>query len=78
VGAAVNVEELIRELYAQKEKLVQAIALLEELAVSRQGVPRLGERAERRGRKSMGADERRQVSLRMKKYWAARRKGHPT
>jgi hypothetical protein len=27
-----------------------------------------------RGRKSMGADERREVSERMRKYWTARRK----
>jgi hypothetical protein len=28
----------------------------------------------KRGRKSMGSDEREEVSLRMKKYWASRRK----
>ena len=28
---------------------------------------------QRRGRKSMGADERRQVSERMRQYWAGRR-----
>ena len=71
---AVDVKELIRELYTQKERLVRAIALLEELAVYRQGVPLAGEPSERRGRKSMGAEERREVSQRMKKYWAARRK----
>jgi hypothetical protein len=71
---AVNFEKLIRDLYAQKEKLVQAIALLEDLAVYRQGTPHYAERSERRGRKSMGVDERREVSQRMKKYWAARRK----
>ena len=69
-----NVENLIRDLYSQKEKLVQAIALLEELAVCRHGAAPGAERSERRGRKSMGADERREVSRRMKKYWAARRK----
>ena len=69
-----NVEKLIRDLYTQKEKLVQAIALLEELAVYRQGPAPYHERTERRGRKSMGSDERREVSQRMKKYWAARRK----
>ena len=69
-----NVEELIRDLYSQKERLVRAIALLEELAVYRQGPSPFIERTERRGRKSMGADERREVSQRMKKYWAARRK----
>ena len=73
---AVNVENLIRDLYIQKEKLVRAIALLEELAVTRQGA--FGERTERRGRKSMGVDERREVSQRMKKYWAARRRQRVT
>jgi hypothetical protein len=71
---AVNVEKLIRDLNTQKEKLVQAIALLEELAVYRQGASPYVERTERRGRKSMGADERHEVSQRMKKYWATRRK----
>ena len=68
-----DVENLIRELNAQKEKLMQSITLLEELAAYRQGPPPFVAR-ERRGRKSMGAEERRQVSLRMKKYWAGRRK----
>lgn len=68
-----DVEKLIRELNAQKEKLMQSIALLEELAAYRHGPPQFVTR-ERRGRKSMGVEERRQVSQRMKKYWAARRK----
>ena len=69
-----NIEELIRQLYTQKEKLIRAIALLEELAVSRHGTAAMAAPSERRGRKSMGAEERREVSQRMKKYWAARRK----
>jgi hypothetical protein len=68
----VNVENLIRDLYSQKEKLTRAIALLEELTVERHGA--FGGRTERRGRKSMGSDERREVSERMKKYCAARRR----
>lgn len=69
-----NVDQLIRDLYSQKEKLVRAIAALEELALDRQRVVPFRAPTERRGRKSMGADERREVSQRMKKYWAARRK----
>ena len=69
-----NVAELIRQLYVQKEKLGRAIAVLEDLAADRQGIKLHTERIERRGRKSMGAEERREVSLRMKKYWASRRK----
>ncbi len=62
----------IRYLREQHAKLVAAIERLEELAGSTNGsapAPR-----SRRGRKSMGAAERREVSERMKKYWASRRK----
>ena len=63
--------DAIQKLYAEKESLVRAITALESLqqeAVSGEGRPR-----SRRGRKSMGSDERQEVSLRMKKYWAGRR-----
>jgi hypothetical protein len=69
----VNLTEMIRSLYGEKEMVDRAIASLEEL----QQISRPVEHSstnERRGRKSMSADERRQVSARMKKYWAARRK----
>ena len=69
-----DVTELIKELYRQKEKLVSAIAVLEQLAAERQGKAPHRERTERRGRKSMGPEERRVVSQRMRKYWADRRK----
>lgn len=62
----------ITELRAECERLDRAIAQLEALAGSRNGsapVPR-----SRRGRKSMGEAERREVSERMKRYWANRRK----
>ena len=37
-----------------------------------------GSRKSSRGRKSMGSDEREEVSLRMKRYWASRRENpHP-
>jgi hypothetical protein len=65
----------IQELYAEKEKLERVIASLEELqraAGSLPVPPRGGGR--RRGRKSMGAKERQEVSERMKRYWANRRK----
>lgn len=69
-----DLENVIRELYGQKATLEQAISLLEGLqhkAVS-PSVP-LGD-TKRRGRKSMDLKERQDVSARMKKYWAARRK----
>jgi len=64
----------IQELYAEKEKLERVIASLEELqrAAGSMPVPPRGGR--RRGRKSMGAKERQEVSERMKRYWANRRK----
>jgi hypothetical protein len=59
-----DIQEALLALYAQKKRLENAIAELEELA---------GEHSKRRGRKSMAETERQQVSERMKRYWAARR-----
>jgi hypothetical protein len=63
----------LQDLYAEKEKLERAIASLEELqrAGGLTGLPPIGKR---RGRKSMDPKEREEVSRRMRKYWAARRK----
>ncbi len=63
----------IQELYAEKEKLERVIASLEELQRTAAGVPAIPKPGKRRGRKSMTAKERREVSERMKKYWASRR-----
>jgi len=67
----------IRELYAEKTRLEEAIASLEELVAAKSGAAVLKleglQGKKRRGRKSMPADERRAVSDRMKKYWAQRR-----
>jgi hypothetical protein len=68
----------IRVLYAEKSRLEAAIASLEELLASKGGaasaqLDELGKK--RRGRKSMSAEERREVSQRMTKYWAQRRAG---
>ena len=60
----------IRELRAQHARLVAAIAELEALAGSRDGAQPTHLR---RGRKSMGEAERREVSERMKRYWANRK-----
>lgn len=59
----------IKELYREKKQLDRAIADLESLAASN------GNEARRstRGRKFMPPAERREVSERMKMYWAARR-----
>jgi len=69
-----NLHKTLQELYAQREKLERVIASLEGLqlpADATSGQPVTGKR---RGRKSMGAAERREVSARMRKYWALRRK----
>ena len=71
-----NLSETIQKLYAEKESLVRAIATLEALqresGANSNAAPR-----SRRGRKSMDPEERQEVSLRMKKYWAGRRHSSP-
>jgi len=62
----------IQDLYAEKEKLERVIASLEELQRTAGSIPPIP-KISRRGRKSMGAEEREEVSERMKKYWAGRR-----
>jgi hypothetical protein len=69
-----DLHKAIQELYAEKERLERVIASLEELQRSSGAVPILTESAKRRGRKFMDPRERQEVSDRMKKYWAARRK----
>ena len=69
-----NIDGAIRDLYAEKAKLERVIAALVEMQRNSGGdIPPLSKSPERRGRKSMGADEREEVSARMKKYWAGRR-----
>lgn len=67
-----DLRKTIQALYAQKEKLERVIAELEELQGAAQ--PAVPPSGMRRGRKSMPAEERAEVSERMKKYWASRRK----
>lgn len=58
--------KLICALKAEKAKLDVVIAALEQLEAAR-SQPTL---SKKRGRPSMAAEERKQVSTRMKKYWA--------
>jgi hypothetical protein len=68
-----DLKKTLQELHAEREKLDRAITSLEEL--QRTGsLPDPPGSAKRRGRKSMNAAEREDVSKRMKKYWANRRK----
>jgi hypothetical protein len=70
--------EVIQELYAEREKLQRVIASLEDLqgAVG-EDIPLIPKSGKRRGRKSMSDKERQIVSVRMKKYWSARRHAKP-
>ena len=61
--------QAIESLYVEKQKLDKAIATLEAL---KDGTT-LREPIGRRGRKGMSETERREVSERMRNYWATRR-----
>jgi hypothetical protein len=67
--------DVIQQLQAEKQRIERAIALLEQLHRN-QGNSKAVAR-KRRGRKSMGSEERREVSARMKRYWASRRQQLP-
>jgi hypothetical protein len=71
-----DLQETIRQLNIEKECVEQAIAILEDLLGQRTGVPAAVPK-QRRGRKSMPPQERRQVSERMTRFWAKRRRGQP-
>jgi seryl-tRNA synthetase len=70
-----DLSKTIQDLYAEKEKLERVIASLEELQRAADANSQVMGRSKRRGRKSMGSEERQEVSERMKKYWAGRRVG---
>ena len=67
-----DLRKTIQDLYAEKEKLGACnCSPWRNFSGSRLKFPGNG-RAKRRGRKSMGSDERQEVSEHMKKYWAGR------
>jgi hypothetical protein len=72
-----DLTKTIRELYAEKKRIEEAIASLEGLPKSKAGAEAANAGGpglkRRRGRKSMPPEERRSVSERMRKYWAQRR-----
>ena len=72
-----NINKAIRELYEEKKRLDHVIASLEEKQRSG-GLQIAAGREKKRGRKSMDIQARQQVSERMKRYWAARRKQAPS
>ena len=67
-----DIVKALRELYQEKKRLDVTIAALEaRLKQSGRGMKKVSK--ERRGRKSMSAAERLEVSRRMRLYWEARR-----
>ena len=69
----IDLKGVLRDLYSQRERLERVIASLEALQDG-SAAELSAQKKSNRGRKSMGAEERRAVSERMRKYWAARRK----
>ena len=66
---SMDLQKAIRELYDEKERIDGVIASLEQyLRLNGTGVAK-----GKRGRKSMGPEEREVVSARMRNYWAGRR-----
>ena len=64
-----DLDKAIRKLRNERKKLDEVIASLEQLSNAAKTVGK-----GRRGRKSMDEPARKEVSERMKKYWASRRK----
>jgi hypothetical protein len=67
--------DAIQQLQAEKKRIERLIALLEQLHRNQGCSSAVA--LKRRGRKSMGSEERREVSARMKQYWASRRQQVP-
>jgi hypothetical protein len=66
--------KLIQDLNAERDRLERVINSLQDLQRSSGlDIPPAPDGGKRRGRRSMGSEERQEVSARMKKYWAARR-----
>jgi hypothetical protein len=65
-----DLTRIIRQLYAERDRVQQAIATLEQFQQENTtAVPA----HRKRGRKSMSTEERKVVAERMKTYWANKR-----
>jgi hypothetical protein len=65
---------IIRRLRQERDRLNEVLTALRDLKLKQEAQAAMPPpKRERRGRKSMGADERAEVSQRMKQYWAGRR-----
>ncbi|PWU00848.1 MAG: hypothetical protein C5B51_24215 [Terriglobia bacterium] len=67
-----NVNILIRKLRSERERIMGVIGELERLQAQTE---KSGAGGHKRGRKSIGPQERLLISHRMKSYWASRREG---
>lgn len=67
----IDLHQIIAELRGELARVDTAIAQLEKLQRNDAVLPC----APRRGRKFMSTEERKQVSERMRQYWADRKKG---
>jgi hypothetical protein len=65
-----DLSKTIAELYEEKSRLDRVIASLEQLG---EGAFQVSVAVPRRGRKFMSPEERREVSDRMRRYWAERK-----
>jgi hypothetical protein len=65
-----DLTRIIQQLYAERDRVQQAIATLEQF---QQEKTTAAPAHRKRGRKSMSAEERKVVAERMKTYWANRR-----
>ena len=68
-----DLDKVIRKLYDERAKLDRIITSLEQLRESSAGMETQALK-KRRGRKSMDAEARKEVSERMRRYWASRKK----
>lgn len=68
-----DIVKALRDLYTEKKRLDAAIAVLEARIKAGQKGSKSKPPRGRRGRKSMSAEERLEVSKRMTLYWEARR-----
>jgi hypothetical protein len=68
-----DLRKIIQGLQAEKVRLEKLIITLEEFATAGAPGPQQVPRG-KRGRKSMGLLERKEVSARMTDYWASRRR----
>lgn len=70
---SMDLNKIIRELLEERKRITQIVESLEQFTVMGKPAPKASASSPR-GRKSMGAEAREEVSRRMKKYWESRRK----